>query len=291
MKELKTHLPLREQVKLLLNRGLIIDDDNEVMEVLKNVNYYRLSGYLHSFKRPNSDCYIENLSWKRLKSIYDFDRKLTRILLYALEDVEETLKTRLSYTITSCYTEDPLIYLKPVIYRDYKQYLRFQEHFYRTKENNYKLPFVEHHYKEYNGSLPMWVAVELFTMGNLHAIYDNLIPVHQKALAKTFGTGSRQLSSWIENLAYTRNHLAHYMRIHNFNFGRTPAECKNHRREFSVTNMIFDQIHVMCCLYSDKSEWRNYILPEVKAIIDEYSSVIELSEIGFPEKWEELLRC
>ena len=290
MKDLKKHLPLQEQVHLLLNRGLIIDDDNEVMEVLKNVNYYRLSGYLHSFRQPNSDSYIENLTWSRLKSIYDFDRKLTRILLYALEDVEETLKTRLSYTITEKYPDDPLVYLKPTIYRDYKQFLRFQDYFYRTKENNYKLPFVEHHYKEYDGNLPMWVAVELFTMGNLHGIYDNLISVHQKALAKTFGTGPRQFSSWLENLVYTRNHLAHYMRIHNFNFGRTPAECKNHRREFPVTNMIFDQIYVMYCMYSDRSEWRSYVLQEVRAVIDEYSNVVNLSEIGFPENWEEILR-
>ena len=289
MKELKKHASLAEQANLLAKRGLKMDDRSIVEKTLYNVNYYRLSGYLHNFKDIDSDCYVENLSWHRLKRIYDFDRKLTRILMFALEDIEETLKTRLSYTITCSYADDPTIYLKPHIYRLYSPYIRFLTHFYRSKEKNDKLPFVEHHNKEYGGFLPMWVAVELLTMGNLHALFDNLISRYQKTLAKSYQTGPRQLASWIESLTYTRNHLAHYMRIYNFNFGRTPAECKNHPRTFSTSNMIFDQIYVISCMYSDKSEWNNYVVPEIKALIDEYSGDIELSGLGAPENWETIL--
>lgn len=289
MKELKKHASLSKQVTLLANRGLKIDDAFLAEQTLFNVNYYRLSGYLHNFKDLNSDCYVENLSWCRLKRIYDFDRKLARILMFALEDIEETLKTRLSYIITSSFPNDPVIYLKPPIYRSYAPYIRFLGHFYKAKENNDKLPFVEHHNKKYDGFLPMWVAVELLTMGNLHALFDNLVPKYQKALAKSYGTGPRQLASWIKNLTYTRNHLAHYMRIYYFNFGRTPSECRKHRRTFPSSNMIFDQIYVISCMYSDKSEWNNYVVPEIKALIDEYSEDIELSGLGAPANWEAIL--
>ncbi|MEG1564633.1 MAG: Abi family protein [Bacteroides sp.] len=289
MKKLKTHASLSEQVLLLEKRGLEIEDRSLVEKVLFNVNYYRLSGYLHNFKEPNSDHYTGNLSWYRLKRIYDFDRKLTRMLMYALEDIEETLKTRLSYVITSHHPDDPAIYLKPYIYNSYSPYTSFLSHFYCAKENNRSLPFVKHHNEEYGGLLPMWVAVELLTMGNLHAIYDNLITKYKKELAKTYGTGACQLSSWIENLTYTRNHLAHYMRIYNFNFGRTPAECKNHRRTFPPSNMIFDQIFIISCMYSDVDEWNNYVLPEIKALVDEYEGEIELSGLGFTENWASIL--
>lgn len=289
MKELKKHASLSEQADLLASRGLIIDDRNAVEMALRNINYYRLSGYLHNFKQPDSDHYIEALSWNRLKQIYDFDRKLTRILMYALEDIEETLKTRLSYAVTSQNPDDPAIYLKPSIYRNYAPYLRFLSHFYSAKENNQNLPFVAHHNKEYGGFLPMWVAVELLTMGNLHALYDNLNAKYQKELAKVYGTGPRQLASWLENLTYTRNHLAHYMRVYNFNFGRTPAACSKHPRTFPCSNMIFDQIHVISCMYSEKSEWNNYIIPEIKALVDEYSDDIELSGLGFPQDWDTIL--
>ena len=128
MKELKKHLSLHEQVEKLTQRGLLISEREKVESALFNINYYRLSGYLHDFKQPKSDSYIDNLSWDILKSIYDFDRKFTRILMYALEDVEETLKTRLSYTITSQFPGDPLIYLKPTIYKAYEPYIRAIPH-------------------------------------------------------------------------------------------------------------------------------------------------------------------
>lgn len=270
-------------------RGLIIQDDLEVEKVLYGINYYRLSGYLHKFKQPNSDNYIDGLTWERIKRIYDFDRKLTRILMYALEDIEETLKTRISYTITSHYPNDPIIYLKPPIYRDYVQYMRFLQLFYREKDNNHSLPFVKHHDMYYGGFLPMWVAVELLTMGNLHAVYDNLLSPYQKELASDYETGPVQLASWIENLTYTRNHLAHYMRIYNFNFGYTPANCKKHQKPAPPTGMIFDQIFTIRCMYSNPVEWNNYVLSGIRSLIDEYTGDIELSGIGFPEEWENIL--
>lgn len=289
MKDLKKHASLDQQVILMKTRGLVIDDENVVKNVLSNINYYRLSGYLHDFKKPGTDCYMEDLSWTKLKRIYDFDRKLTRILMYSLEDIEETLKTRISYTITSRHPDDPLIYLKPTIYREYKSYLRFLSHFYQEIDNNKKLPFVKHHIKNYGGLLPMWVAVDLLTMGNLHALYDNLVAEFQKLIAKSYKTGPRQLASWIENLTYTRNHLAHYMRIYNFNFGRTPMKCRNHTASIAVTNMIFDQIYIISCMYSDSFEWNSYVIPEIKRVIEEYSEDITLSSIGFPENWEQVL--
>lgn len=289
MKELKKHASLSEQVAILRGRELIIENDRTVETALFSINYYRLSGYLHKFKKPGSDCYISDISWNRLKRIYDFDRKLTRILMYALEDIEETLKTRISYTVTSHYPDDPLIYLKPHIHRSYTPYIRFLSYFYKEKENNQNLPFVKHHNEDYEGFMPMWVAVELLTMGNLHALYDNLSSKYQKSLAKSYNTGPCQLASWIENLTYTRNHLAHYMRVYNFNFGRTPAECVKHKRKFPPSNMIFDQIYTIFCMYSDKDEWNNYVMPEIRALIDEYSGEIELSGLGFPEEWENII--
>lgn len=289
MKKLKTHCSLSEQRTLLEQRGLTISDPRATEETLFNINYYRLSGYLFDFRDNSSNKYQNDLTWDRLMQIYDFDRRLTRILLFALEDIEETLKTRISYIITSSYPSDPIIYLKPNVYRSYSPYLQFLSIFYAAKEKSHGLPFVEHHNKEYGGFMPMWVAVELLTMGNLAKLFDNLLPKYQKQISKSYNTGPRQFSSWIENLTYTRNHLAHYMRIYNFNFGRTPATCKRHLRTFQSTNMIFDQVFVMACMYSNREEWNNYILQEIQSLFEEYSDSICLSSLGFPENWYNIL--
>lgn len=133
MKKLKTHCSLSEQRTLLEQRGLTISDPRATEETLFNINYYRLSGYLFDFRDDSSNKYQNDLTWDRLMQIYDFDRRLTRILLFALEDIEETLKTRISYIITSSYPSDPIIYLKPNVYRSYSPYLQFLSIFYAAK--------------------------------------------------------------------------------------------------------------------------------------------------------------
>lgn len=208
--------------------------------------------------------------------------------MFALESIEETLKARLAYLVTESFPDDPLIYLSMDIYRDQNDFEKFKRLFSNAVRNNGELPFVKHHHDKYGGNLPMWVAVELFTMGNIHAVYDNFQTPYRKAIAKSFDLNEKILSSWIKNLTYTRNHLAHYMRIYNFNFGRTPKKKKG-QPESPVPNMIFDQIQVMAYMYADRDEWDNYILAEMQSIIDKYGAYVSLSSIGFSENWSEML--
>lgn len=289
MAELKKHLTLSDQVAKLESRGLIISDQKEAEAFLYNTNYYRLTGYLHGFRKPNSDSYVDGIEFNQIMRIYEFDRKFARIVMFALEDVEETLKARLSYTITNNNPEDPTIYLRPNIYREYDAYIKFLSLFYKEVDNNSNLPFVKHHIDKYNGMMPMWVAVELFTMGNISALYKNLAPKYQKELSKAYGTGPVQLENWIENLTYTRNHIAHYMRIFNFNFGRTPKKCKYHNKYPGVSNMIFDQLCVASYMYSDSAEWNEYVIEEIEQLIDEYVDCVSLKNLGFPSNWKAIL--
>ena len=104
---MKLHKSYTDQVALLKSRGLIIHDDSQAAKVLETVNYYRLSGYLPEFKKNGEDCYIDGLSFEKVLAIYHFDAKLTRVLMYALEDVEESLKTRFSYELSSSYPLEP----------------------------------------------------------------------------------------------------------------------------------------------------------------------------------------
>lgn len=289
MKELKKHFSLTQQVALLESRGLIISDKQKAEQLLYHVNYYRLSGYLHGFKQADGINYLPGTSLEQIKMLYDFDRKFTRILMFAMEDIEETLKTRLSYSLTSAFPENPLIYLDRSIYRNQADFLRFSSLFYHEFKNNRNLPFIKHHIEAYDGNLPMWVAVEILTMGNLSALYKNLKAPYQKALARSYHTGPVQLESWIENIAFTRNHLAHYMRIYDFNFGRTPVQCNQHHQYKKTSERIFDQIYIMSFLYSTPAEWNQYVLPEISNLIKNYSEYIRLSAIGFPDDWFHIL--
>lgn len=289
MKELKKHLSLAEQVSLLESRGLYIADKRKAEQLLYHVNYYRLSGYLHGFKQEDGVNYLPGTTLEQIKSLYEFDRRLTRILMFALEDIEECLKTRLSYSLTSAFPENPLIYLDGSIYRNQQEFLKFSSLFYHEFKSNRKLPFIRHHIKEYGGNLPMWVAVEILTIGNISAIYQNLKTPYQKTLARSYQTGPVQLESWIKNMTYTRNHLAHYMRVYDFNFAHRPVQCKYHHLYKEISGKIFDQIYIMSFLYSAPEEWNNYVLPEIEALLEEYAEYVQLPAIGFPENWRQIL--
>ena len=286
--KLKLHKSVTEQIAHLKARGVLIDDERRAELFLSNVNYYRFSGYLYEFRKPGSSYYIDGTSLNRIIELYRFDCKFTRILMYILEDVEETLKARLSYTLSSLFPSEPLIYLDSSIYRDSSALERFKVLFEKAKAEDSDLPFIKHHNEKYGGQLPIWVAVEIFTMGNIHKLYDNLKGKYQKAIAQTYNTGSMQLRSWIKNMTYTRNHVAHYMRVYGYNFGRVPIQCDNHP-PFSQTGMIFNQILCAGFMFSDKEEWKAYVIPEIKRLFVEYQSSIEITDLGFPANWEEIM--
>lgn len=285
---MKFHKSIDDQITILKRHGLIIQDDLFAKKTLSNINYYRLSGYLYQFKHSDGR-YEPGLTFERILDLYEFDSKFTRILMYALENVEETLKTRFSYALSSSFPREPLIYLEGKIYRNQNEVKAFTSIFEKSKKENDALPFIKHYNSKYGGDLPIWVAVEIMTMGNIHKLYNNLLTTYQKKIAKEYNTGPKQLQSWIENLTYTRNHLAHYMRIYDYSFGRIPASCSNHPA-MTQSGMIFDQIMAMGFMFSDGKEWKLHVVPEISRLVDEYHQSIILSDIGFPPDWKDILK-
>ena len=42
-------------------------------------------------------------------------------------------------------------------------------------------------------------------------------------------------------------------------------------------------------MFSNSSEWKSYVVPEIAKLIADYKPDIELQDIGFPVNWEEIL--
>ena len=108
MSEVKQHLTYQEQIEKLRSRGCIINNDTLCEEILENTGYYRLSSYFLPFK-TESGKYKENLTLERVYHIYEFDRKLRDLLFTAIEVIEVSLRSRLSYFHSKKY--GPLGYL------------------------------------------------------------------------------------------------------------------------------------------------------------------------------------
>lgn len=275
-----------EQVDLLIKRGLIINNKEDVKKILSRLNYYTFTGYLHDFKTDDEN-YIKGLTFEKVYAIYEFDKRFRNILSYAIEIIEHTLKTKVAYNFAHSFS--PVEYLNDSVFKDKSEHNIFIKKFNENFKNNRNISFVKHHITKYNSIMPIWVAVDIFTMGMLYNFYKNLPTKNQKEIAGEFNTGVNQLKSWIENITYLRNMTAHYMRIYNYKMQKTPLKCKYNHTYYQSSYMIFDIILIMKFLILDFDDWNNFILEGISSLIEKYYEFIDLKCIGFPENWKEIL--
>jgi len=284
LKPSKTHA---QQLELMKERGLIIEDKELAVEVLQNVNYYVLSGYLHGFKKKDGT-YQEGLSFERIHMLYKFDCRLKNILLYAIENIEQALKTKIAYALAMAYKDCPNMYESEDLFKNKDDHKRFMKSFCWNVRNNLSVPFVHHHVQKYGGHFPIWVAVELLTLGNIKYLYKNIPNKVRRTVSRELDESPVVLDSWIENLRCTRNTLAHDMRLYDMSFRFTPMLSEKHHKYREVTNRIFDHIYLIKILYCDKDEWKN-IVAEIKELLQAYSAHVNPVAIGFPDNWETIL--
>ncbi|OPX90272.1 MAG: Abi-like protein [Pelotomaculum sp. PtaB.Bin104] len=284
--ELKPPTTFEEQIEILKSRGLVVENEACAYGILHKVNYYRLSAYLLPFQVYGSDSFRDGTRFNQIYRIYEFDQKLRNLILYAIEPIEVLLRTQLAYYHSHKYGSEG--YINPVNFESIRRHERFIEEFNGAVEKNKKALFVKHHIDKYGRRFPIWVAVELFSFGMLSKFYANMKINDQKDIAKKiFKTGPKQLRSWLICVTDLRNRCAHYMRIYFHklvNYPRLPngpyALC---------SQRIFDIIYVMKYLFLNHDKWKNSVVRELEALINEYSMDIQLRYIGFPENWLELL--
>ena len=276
----------QEQINMLLNKGILIEDKIEAIKVLSSLNYYSFIGYIPNFTNENVN-YENKISFNNIYKTYLFDRRLRNIVLYIIEIIENTIKTKISYAFS--IESGDFGYLDNSNYKDAKEYKMLMSNLKRLLQKDKKLELVDYYVKKYGNKLPIYIGINVFTMGMINSLYKNINTNIQKKIAKEYNTGVNQLTSWIENIVYIRNLVAHYMRLYNFKLQKTPANCKLNHQSNIITYRIFDIFHIMKFLVLDKDEWNNHILAVLDALIEEYKEYIELDLIGFCEDWKEIL--
>lgn len=283
--ELKRPTTYQEQVLILKNRGLIITDDDFAACVLRNINYYRFSAYLLPFRVPGSDRYEPGTTFDRVYAIYEFDGRFRSILMSAIEPIEVMLRTRIAYYHAHRYGAAG--YEKSESFSDATLHEDFMKEFSDVVQKNRRTLFVRHHIEHYGARFPIWVAVELFSLGMLSKFFANLKPDDRKRISRELGLGPHHLRSWLVCLAYLRNCCAHYSRLYDQRLAflpRLPKGCP-----ISGSARAFDIIYVMSFMYPNRAKWINAVVIPLQALIAQYEEDVEVSRIGFPANWFELL--
>lgn len=281
MGEVKQPIDYDGQIEKLRSRGCVISDPKCCKEALADIGYYRLSAYFLPF-RKNDGTYAEGTTFDRVYSIYEFDKMLRNLIFSALEDIEISIRARLSYFHAHKY--GTLGYLDASNFNNKHDAGKFERLINAEIENNRKVAFIRHHIENYDGQFPLWVITEVFTFGMLSHFYSDLTTADKKQLA---GNDFRDMESWLRCCTDLRNICAHYGRLYFRIFSASPAGFDISERE---KRGLWGALLAVRRLYPSAERWNHWFMPVIEALFEEYQDDIDLRHIAFPSDWAEKLR-
>ena len=282
--ELKQPTTYSEQINKLIERQCSVKDKVTACDVLSTINYYRLSAYFLPFK-GSDDKYHPNTSFETVLKIYAFDKHVRVLLFSFIEEVEILLRTKFSYYFAHKY--GALGYLSREHFNLRHNHDKFLNDIDVEISRNAKVPFVKHHIDKYERRFPLWVIIELFSLGALSRFYSDLLTLDKKALAKELGLYYIDVVSWLHCLTILRNTCAHYSRLYYRIFPMLPTTPSG---GVCLGGSLFDYVTVLKYLFQDANRWNGVFVLQLQALIDAYSNAIELKHIGFPDDWSDQLR-
>lgn len=183
---LKPALTYDQQIARLVNdHHLKISNIEFAKEILKKVNYYRLSGYGVGLKNANNkEHYQDTVSIEQLFNLYCFDSQFKNNLMRTIEQIEIELRTQITYYLSIKYGPEVLMSETNFVYKTNKQgqsiYSILIKSLNKEIERQKNKPFVKHHIEKYNSQFPIWVSVELMSFGSLSSLFSILKTEDQK---------------------------------------------------------------------------------------------------------------
>lgn len=292
MEYTKPFLTFEKQADLLIQeRGLIVDKQT-LIQHLKLVGYYRLSGYWFIYKKPDSDVFWDGITFQMVWNNYLFDRQLRLIVLDAVERVEIYLRNQLVFQHGK--RETPFEFLQ----RENLPRLQ-DEHFAKFVKRCKKAclrsrrseQFISHFYSKYGDSHdlpPLWILANIMDFGMVVTFYRGSSVDIRQDISHSIGISTAVLDSWLISLNTTRNICAHHGRLWNRVIGtaaKIPKDEKWHKPYEIMGDKIFGILTILSYLLT-------YIAPDTNwhtRLFNLLDSVPEnnFPHMGFPEKWQE----
>ena len=167
----KPILSYEEQIDHFVQKDITFNtiSKDEALEYLKkNNNFFKLSSYRKNFpKRDGTGKYI-NLDFAYLTDLAIIDTRLRIIIIEMALNIEHFAKVQLIKKVTECDSEDGY-----TIVKDYLDSLDLQEklHLEMEIERNKTSLYVSELYKKYHTNFPIWVFVEILTLGSFIHFY------------------------------------------------------------------------------------------------------------------------
>lgn len=305
-----------QQIEILKERGLIINNIDEAKEILTIHNYYNvINGYkkLFCYSDDNGkECIIKNTSFDEIYALYCFDRELRSIIFTYTLQIENTLRTLVAHTFSRYHgIENYLRYSN----FDYITYMAASKNTInqRAKHINELISNMQmdlaratikkdyiNHYVVKHGYVPLWVLVNTISFSRLSTFYQLMKQAERIEVSKHWNIMEKDLSSYIEVLAFFRNLCAHDDRtfsskckknISDTLLHKTLSVTKNEQGNYTKGRNDIFAILIVSKILLPSTEF-NTMFNKISGRLTSLStklSTITISkvyeEMGFPENW------
>ncbi|MGY3805315.1 Abi family protein [Pigmentibacter ruber] len=196
---------------------MIITNETFAENILKHINYYRLSGYWKIFeeKLEENHRYHSNTSIERIVNLYYFDKKFRLLILEAIETFEISFRTIWAYCL-SIKQNDSHAYIDHNIYEKKDRHISDLSDIMKNYSNS-KEEYLVHYKTKYGNPIfpPIWSICENFSFGTLVSLYLNLKINLKKEISKEYQLDDEVFESCLRNINIVRNICAHHGRLWN----------------------------------------------------------------------------
>jgi len=312
-----------EQLKILKERGMTIEDEEFVKTKLQENNYYNIiNGYKDIFidSSEEEERFQLNVTFEEIYALYSFDRTLRSTLLRYIIELENILRSLISYEFAKVHGHDNYL-----IFNNFETLTTLRNTGIAKAESliearackiqkliaemqqdlaiaTEKSQYVKHYVVKY-GYVPIWVLINSITLGRLSKFFNLMNQSERVEVSKKWNIKEEDLRQYIKILAMYRNQCAHDERIYNFSTEKISISDTSYHKKLNIPiidgrfaygkNDLFSLVIIFKILlpeadfitFVNKVSGHLHAL-EKKMSSSRYNEVREL--MGFPINWFEI---
>lgn len=266
----------------LKNKGFLITDEEEVYRILQRVTFYKFNQYCDYFKIKLKN---ETVSIEKVYTLYLFDKEIRSLFLNHIGDVEIELKSKIAYYIGDITSDDfqYLAFDNEELYENFDKIKALSEKIVKkcTAEERMKLKkyYGESHEKE--DGIPIWIAFESLTFGEVIEFLTALKEKHRHEIMKQLGYKNYKIfHENLESLRIVRNVCAHYNRFWNNKFFSPRKKIKGYKNlwNYIETKNMVSYIYGVFSIILPEDEFNSFNI-RLSKVVENYK--IDIREMGF----------
>ena len=305
MKYDKPPLTIDKQISVLRSRGMIIRDQAVAAEVLESLSYYRLSAYWLPFEERQAGVtrthhFFNGTTFEKCLSLYQFDVHLRQLCFAGIKQIELALRTQFAQKLSLEYGSH--FYLNAALFhttvlassgRILWSHSNALDDITKAVLTSHEI-FIKHYLKQYNDPYqkpPIWMTVELLSIGDLSRWYKNLkSPKDRQRVADFFNIDELLLVTIIHHFSVIRNICAHHARLWNRELvvplkipKKIPELTKARFSTGKTAYRIHNSIVILAYLLKNIAPANNWV-NSIKNTLTECP--LPLAAMGFEHGWE-----